>query len=153
MIIRCLGSKQTLGANQRNPSLSDNYCAGLEVMWTSETADILYFNWSVRCFQILLPKCYIHWDAQTMRCQLTRSLRNDREQRWVGECKGIKKRSTTANSRILCRLFKSIGPLKPSVSEVGDHRVPLRSVGRKTLRSSLFGTLPQWTSHLCLQMK
>ena len=55
---------------------------------------------------------------KSLRRQLTRSLRNDREQWWIAKCREMEKAAAIGNSRNLFRLIRSTGPRKPGVSEV-----------------------------------
>ena len=55
---------------------------------------------------------------KTLRRQLTKSLRNDREQWWIAKCQELEKAAAIGNSRRLFRLIKETGPRKPGMSDL-----------------------------------
>jgi hypothetical protein len=66
-----------------------------------------------------IPQDTIHdTKRKSLRRQLTKSLKNDREQWWIAKCKEMEKAAAIGDSRRLFRLIKDTGPRKPSVSEL-----------------------------------
>lgn len=53
-----------------------------------------------------------------LRRQLIMSLRNDREQRWVGKCREMEETMAIGSSPNLYLLIRNTSSRKPSVSEV-----------------------------------
>lgn len=99
-----------------SPALIGSCPPGLRAMWTSETADIFDFICSFGSLQIFPSGSHRWWES--LKRQLTRSLRKDCLQWCTGKYRNNKKAAAVGHTRSPYRLIKGTGPLKLGLSRV-----------------------------------
>ena len=68
--------------------------------------------------RLIPPDSMYNEKRKTLRRQITRSLKNDREQWWIAKCKEMEKAAAIGDSRSLFRLIKNVYRKRPTVSEL-----------------------------------